>query len=91
MFLWAATTALPLSTAARNFGQQIEREDSMKVDLEFEFDAEELASIASHRGKESASEAEVRSFIREAITKALGDAIVAYKAVQNDPSANVGP
>jgi hypothetical protein len=61
-----------LSTAARNFGQQIEREDSMKVDLEFEFDAEELASIASHRGKESASEAEVRSFIREAITKALG-------------------
>jgi len=45
MFLWAATTVLPLSTAARNFGQQIEREDSMKVDLEFEFDAEELASI----------------------------------------------
>jgi hypothetical protein len=72
-------------------GYQNGREGSMKVDLEFEFDAEELASIASHRGKESASEADVRSFIREAISRALGDAIVEYKAVQNDPSANVGP
>jgi hypothetical protein len=63
----------------------------MKVDLELEFDAEELASIASRRSKESASEADVRSFIREAISKALGDAIVEYKALQNDPSANVGP
>lgn len=63
----------------------------MKVDLEFELDAEELASIASHRGKESANEADVRSFVREAINRALGDAIIEYKAVQNDPSANVGP
>jgi hypothetical protein len=63
----------------------------MKIDLEFEFDAKQLASIASHRGKESASEADVRSFIREAISKALAGAIVEYKAAQNDPSANVGP
>jgi hypothetical protein len=63
----------------------------MKVDLELEFDAEELASIANHRGKESASEADVRSFIREAISKALGGAIDEYKAVQNDPSASTGP
>ena len=63
----------------------------MKVDLEFEFDAEELAAIANHRGKETASDADVRSFVREGISKALGDAIVEYKAVQNDPSANIGP
>jgi hypothetical protein len=63
----------------------------VKVDLEFAFDAEELASIASHRGKEGASEADVRSFVQEAINKVLGAAIVEYKAVQNDPSTNVGP
>lgn len=63
----------------------------MKVDLECEFDAEELGAIANHRGKNSASEADVRAFIREAISKALGDAIFEHKAGQNDPAASVAP
>ena len=63
----------------------------MKVDVECEYDAEELAAIANHRGKNSASEADFRAFLREAINTALGKAIIEYKAAQNDPSVSVGP
>jgi hypothetical protein len=49
----------------------------MKID--FEFDPEELAAIVNHRGKDSAGEADIRSFVREAISKAVGDAIVEYR------------
>jgi hypothetical protein len=63
----------------------------MKVDLEYEFDAEEHAAIANHCGKKSASEADVRTFIREVMNNALGNAMVEYKAARNDPSISVGP
>jgi hypothetical protein len=62
----------------------------MKIDLECEFDVEELAAIASHRGKSNVNEADVRAFIREVLNTALGNAIVEYKANQNDPSGSVG-
>jgi hypothetical protein len=63
----------------------------MKVNLEWEFNDEELAAIANHLGEATVDAHNVLDFIKNAVSDAIESAIVEYRAAQNDPSTSVGP
>jgi hypothetical protein len=63
----------------------------MKVNLEREFNDEELAAIANHLGEATVDADDVLDFIMNAVSGAIDNAIVEHRAAQNDPSTSVGP
>jgi uncharacterized membrane-anchored protein YjiN (DUF445 family) len=58
----------------------------MRIEFSWEINDEDLVAIASHLGKTTADDDDVRRFLNEAIADALENVMVEYEAAMNDPS-----